>query len=317
MRHLAPSLLALFTASAVTAQGAVPAAQSPAPLSPEAAQLLQKACDRMLAAGNGTYASTESQDNAMLRSAHLPMNGKETEVSGGWHGDVSWATAGDNQDQLIRAGNRMLVKDGNDWKLRHSMLPSGSKAPYTVDAALLFAVLRDLPADARKVVTVDTAEIGGKATTVLSLQLRDAAARDFALSGAIPPCGGGPGGMVMMIGGGAPGEPDCEVDLALFVDPQNGDVLRVRARTYESNPDAGNVHIQIQGPGGGDSAEDDDKEDAKAEKKDQKPVFKKGLVDRKPTKTESLMYFKADFKAIGTTKAPELADKQKALLNRR
>jgi hypothetical protein len=316
MRHLAPSLLALFTASAVTAQGAVPAAQSPAAqspaaqspaaLSPEASQLLQKACDRMLAAGNGTYTSTESQDNAMLRSAHLPMNGKETEVSGGWHGDLSWATAGDNQDQLIRAGNRMLVKDGNDWKLRHSMLPSGSKAPYTVDAALLFAVLRDLPADARKVVNVDTAEIGGKATTVLSLQLRDAAARDFALSGAIP-----------MIGGGPPGEPDCEVDLALFVDAQSGDVLRVRARTYEANPDAGNMHIQIQGPGGGDSAEDDDKEDAKAEKKDGKPVFKKGLVDRKPTKTESLMYFKADFKAIGTTKAPELADKQKALLNRR
>ncbi|HLQ38855.1 MAG TPA: hypothetical protein VK348_13685 [Planctomycetota bacterium] len=289
----------------------------------DTAQLLAKACDRMLAAGNGAFKSTEEQDNAIVRKAHLPARGG-VDVDGGWNGDWLWASAGDNGDRLVRWHGRMVVKDGDAWKLRADKLASGAPAPFVLDPALFFQILRDLPAGAGKVLHSETTELAGKQLVILSLSLADEPATEFAASGAVPGSGGGPGGGMLMLGGGGgfqPPQPDHNVDLALFVDPANGDVHRLRVRVYEQNPMFANMQIQVNGHGGGNDDGDDEKaEKSEPGKKDQQQggskdgSYKKGLPDRKLAADVSLMYFKVDFQNLGMAEMPAIPAKAKALL---
>ena len=131
--------------------------------------------------------------------------------------------------------------------------------------------------------------------------------------------------MIGGMGGNMP-QPDYTVHLALFVDAENGDVLRLAAKVYEKNPMMGNVAIQVAGGaargGRGDEEEGDDEKDEKNEKKegaaaDGKPAWKKGLPVKKPAKEESVMTFRADFQKLGLAEAPALDDKAKALLRLR
>jgi hypothetical protein len=293
----------------------------PAPNTPAASQLVDKSIEKMLAFGRGAWRSHEEQDNAMMRNSGLPFGNDGTDVDGGWHQDVVWGEV--DRDHYVKHGGRMVVKSDGTWKLRANKLASGQAAPFTLDPVLLFTVLRGVPAEARKVVQTATADLAGKKCIVLSVTLDGDAANDFVDSGAVPAPGGG--GMIVLggFGGGmATPAPESAVHLALFVDPDNGDVLRVAAKVYEKNPMFGNVQIQVQGGAGGDDDDDDEEEadDAAAKKGDKvvaKPEWKQGLPMRKPAKDESVMTFRADFTKLGLADAPELDDKGKALLRLR
>lgn len=315
----APLLAATFQDPAPPAPPATPAAPTlPAPGSAAAAELLGKGIEKMLAIGRGTWKTTEAQDQAMMRNAGMPFGANDTDVDGGWHQGLVWGEI--DNDRYVRHAGRMLVKAGDVWKLRENKLASGHAAPFTLDVELFFTVLRELPEAARRVEHVDAAEVGGKKVVVLSLSLADEDAADLVASGAVP--GGGGGGGMFMIGnmrgfGGAPPEPDYAVHLAFFVDPDNGDVVRLAARIYEKNPMFGNVVIQVQGPGGQNEDEEEEEEDEKADAKAGAPVWKDGLPVRKPSKSESMTTFRADFGKLGLATAPDLDDHAKALLRLR
>jgi hypothetical protein len=297
-----------------------PAATTPSPAttalpaagSKEAQALVDQAIDKMLAYGKGSFKTTQSEDNAMMRGAGVPFGQDDTEVEGGWSRNLRWG-AHDGSDFLL-ANGRMLAKVDGTWKLRGKKLGDGKPAPFTLDPELLFTVLKDLPADARKVVHIDTAEVGGKPCTVLSLQCDGEAGSELAESGALP--GGGGGGFMMFGGGGGIPMPEIEhsVYVALFVDA-SGDVLRLSTKAFEDNPMFANVQIQVAGgPGGGDDEEEDDEKDAKKDDAKGAPQWKKGLPVKKPGKTESVTTFRADFKSLGLADAPPLDDRMKAML---
>jgi hypothetical protein len=264
----------------------------------------------------------------MLRGAGLPFGNDDIEVTGGWNSGTVWGEHDGNS--FVRANGRMLAKVQGDWKLRASKLADGKPAPFTLDPELLFTALANLPADACKVAHVEQAEVGGKPVSVLSLALEKQVASDFAQSGAVP---GASGGLLMF------SPPDMEVSeneytvyVALFVDPDSGDLLRFVSKTYEKDEMMG--HVQIQGGAGGDEEgdEDESKEKGKEEGKekgkekdknkekkkdgvdDGAPVWKKGLLQKKPAKDESVTTFKVDFKKLGLAEAPALPEKAKSLL---
>jgi hypothetical protein len=310
--------VALTTVSLFAQQPSTPAAPAtpatPAPAleagAPAATALVDKAIAKMKAYGKGSFATTQTNDSAMLRGAGLPFGNDDIEVTGGWSQGTVW---GENDgDSFVRANGRMLAKIGSDWKLRGSKLGGGKPAPFTLDPDLLFTALGSLPAPARKVANVDTAEVGGKTVHVLSLALESQAASDFAESGAVPGAAGG------FFAFGAPGmdvpENEYTVYLALFIEPESGDLLRFVCKTFEKNEMMGHVKIAVAG-GDGEAAEAEDaKDEKKSEKDDGTLVWKKGLPQKKPAKDESVTTFRVDFKKLGLADAPSLPDKAKALL---
>jgi hypothetical protein len=319
-----PHLAAVLLPTLAMAQQQTGATALPAADSPEAAALFDKACAKMLAVGRGSFTTTEEQDPAMMRGNGMPpgMGDQSVEVTGGWNGDLVWGTVG--EDEFAVGRGRLVAKTAHGWRPRGRTLPSGAPAPFALQPQVLFALLQKLPAAARKVVAVEAGEVGGKPVAILTLALADEAAADFANSGALPPVSGGPLlHFGAMMGGEAP-EKHWLVDCALFVDAGNGDVLRVRAKVYEEDPMLAHVRFQIGGPGGGGAGgdEDDDKDDAKSETKsgakdakaDGAPKVKKGLPDRKPGKTQSVMYAKIDFKNLGLAEVPALDDEARGWL---
>ena len=124
---LTPDMLRLLTAIAAaaaltaTAPAQTPAAAEQAPPLPQAnsaeARALVSAClDKLVAYGRGRFATTEAQDQAMLRNAGLPFGSQDTTVDGGWHREVIWAEA-DGREYVL-ANGRMLAKVDGDWRLR-------------------------------------------------------------------------------------------------------------------------------------------------------------------------------------------------------
>ncbi len=307
------STLALF-AQEPTKPTAPPAAAVPLPAanSPEAAKVVEQAIAKMAAYGRGSFSTSESQDAAMMRGAGMPFGGGDTEVKGGWHREVVWGEH-DGSD-YVKANGRMLAKVGDGWKLRASKLGAGKPAPFTLDPALLFALLQELPAEARAVVHVEAGEVASKPVTILSLQLDGDAATEFMDSGVLPAAGGG--GFVMF--GGVGGMPMPQVDhtvyLAFSID-ESGDVLRFAAKVYEKNGMFGGMQVAIAVNGQGVVEEEKEEEKEEEEEKADAPVvWKKGFPKRKPAKDESVVTFRADFSKLGRAEPPQLGDKEKALL---
>lgn len=315
------AVAALATTFLFAQEPAAPAAPAtpPAPALPEAGSpaataLLDKAIGKMKAYGRGAFTTTEANDSAMLRGVGLPFGNEDTEVAGGWHHHLVWA---DNDGkEFMRANGRMLAKVDGAWKLRGKKLAGGRPAPFTLDPDLLFTVLGDLPAAARKVVHVEAGEVAGKKVAILSLALEEDVAREFADSGAVPAGGGGAGGLLMIGGPGGmdPPENDYVCYVALCIDPDSGDLLRLSSKVYEQNEMMGNVQIQVAGGAGGDEEEDDKDDEEEAAAAGQPLKWKKGLPVKKPAKDESVTTFRVDFKKLGLAEPPALDDRAKALL---
>lgn len=318
MNTLASLFVAALASFPILAQDpvAAPAADPlPAAGSPEAATLVDKAIEKMLAVGRGNWRSHEEQDNAMMRQFQAQMGGGDgVDVEGGWSQGMVWGDA--DLNTFVKHGGRMIVKSAGVWKLRASKLASGQPAPFALDPALFFAVVRDLPAEERRVVHTDSAEVRGKKVVVLTMSFDGDVASDFVDSGAVPEVSGGMGAIVM--GGiGGMGVPTAQrsVHVALFVDPANGDVLRLGVKLYEKNPMFGNMRIQVQGAGGGDDeAAEDETEEQAAKDAAAKPEWKNGMPTRKPGRDESTMTYRCDFTKVGLVDAPDLDDRAKALL---
>ncbi len=326
---LTPEMLRLLSAIAAaaaltaTAPAQTPAAAEQAPPLPQAnsaeARALVSAClDKLVAYGRGRFATTEAQDQAMLRNAGLPFGSQETTVDGGWHREVIWAEA-DGREYVL-ANGRMLAKVDGDWRLRRGKLSGGLPAPFTFDPSYLVAAWKQLPEAARGVVHVEAAELKGKQCAVLTCKLDGDDALEFADAGAVPDVGGGFGGVVMLggLGGVAmePPRPDFETYVAFFVDPAGGDLLRLAVKSYQTDEMMGGVAIQIGGAGGIEQVEEEDEEEE--EEAEAGPVqWRRGFPRIKPKKDQSVLTFRVDFRDLGLAEPPSLAPELEALLRAR
>lgn len=312
---LLPTLLLPATSAAVAQDPAAPAVAPslalPAARSAEATALFDQAVDKMAAYGRGTFATTESQDSAMLRGAGLPFGQDDVEVDGGWHRELVW---GDHDGStFVRCRGRLLAKVQGQWKLRGSRLAGGRPAPFTLDPDLLFTVLKAIPESARVVEHVEAGELGGKPVVILSLVLEGDPAVDVATSGALPAGGaGGAGGLVFLAGPGGLELPESQyaVHLALFVDQASGDLVRFAAKVFEKSAMMGRVQIQVGGAGGDDEPADEPEPPAAGAA----PVWKRGFRQQPPAKDESVTTFRADFRQLGRAEPPVLDDAAKRLL---
>ncbi|CAN0500647.1 unnamed protein product, partial [Discosporangium mesarthrocarpum] len=196
--------------------------------SAEARKLVEQAIDKMMAYGRGTFATTESRDDAMMRNAGIPFGAPETEIDGGWHRNLIW---GDwDGREFVRGNGRMLAKVDDGWRLRRNKLAGGVDAPFTLDPDYLFQAIKQLPEQARKVVNIDKGKLRGKQVAICSMVIDGDDALEFSDSGAVPSGGGGFGGIIMMGGMGGmgmdPPRPELTTYLAFHIDLETGDMLR-------------------------------------------------------------------------------------------
>jgi hypothetical protein len=308
------SILAALAASlpSLAQEPAAPAEPAAKPLpeigSPAATALVEQGIQKMLAFGRGTFRTSESRDTAMARNAGVPDNARS--IEGGWQQDLVWAES--DGERYVRHAGRQVVLVGDDWKLRSNKLGSGNSIPFTVDPDLLFTVLRDLPAEARRVVHVERGEVGGRDVAILTVTFEHELANEFVQTGVVPEIGDTLGGIVVL--GGLRGlqipEPDRDVFLAFHIDPENGDVLRLTAKVYEEGRGFGRLQVVRAGFGGN---EQEDKEEEEADA-GAKPQWKAGLPMRDPTKNESVLVYRVDFPKLGLASPPDLDDVAKRLL---
>ena len=293
------------TAAPVVVQGPV----LPKVNSDEARALMAKALDKTAAYARGHFSTTESQDNAMLRNAGLPMGAQEVEVSGGWDRNLIWAES-DGRDYMT-ANGRMLAKVDGGWRLRRGKLAGGIKAPFTLDPNYLIAALKQLPKAASNVVHVEAGKLRGKTMVLLTIKLDSEVALEFSDCGAVPDVGGGFGGIMRLGGMGIePPRPELETYVVVYIDSESGDLARLSVKTYSTDQMMGQIQIAGGGFGGGGEEEEEEEEvDENAPVK-----WKRGLPRIKPAKDQSVMTFRADFKKLGLADAPALDDRSKALL---
>jgi hypothetical protein len=282
--------------------------------SAEARDLVSRTLDKLASFGRGSFSSTESQDQAMLRNAGLPVGMSDTEVSGGWHRHVVWGEA-DGREYLTANGRMMAMVDG-EWRLRRNKLSGGQPAPFTLDPDYLVTVIKRMPSAARGVVHVEVGKLRGKAMTLLTIKLEDEVALEFADSGAAPDVGGAFSSMMIMggIAGMEPPRPELETYLVFYVDAASGELARIAIRTYSTDAMMGN--IQIAGGFVGEEEEEEEEEEGELTD-DGKPAevkWKRGLPRVKPAKDQSVMTYRVDFRDLGQAQAPELDEPSRRLL---
>ena len=300
---------ALAFAQEATVPVAVQGPVLPKANSDEARALMAKALDKTAEHARGNFSTMESQDNAMLRNAGLPIGAQEVEISGGWDGNLIWAES-DGRDYLM-ANGRMLAKVEGGWRVRRGKLAGGIKAPFTLDPNYLITALQQLPKAASNVMHVEAGKLRGKAMILLTIALTDKVALEFSDCGAVPDIGGGFGGMMVLGGMGIePPRPELETYVVVYIDAQSSEIARVSVKTYSTDEMMG--QIRIDGAGGGFGGNEEQVEE---EVDENAPVkWKRGLPRIKPAKDQSVMTFRADFKKLGAAEAPELDDRSKALL---
>jgi hypothetical protein len=309
------SAFALAQEPAVPATPAEPQGPTlPQANSEEARQLLSTALDKTAAYARGHFATTESQDSAMLRNAGLPIGAQDVEVQGGWNRNLVWADW-DGREYMLGNG-RMLAKIDGNWRMRRNKLSGGIAMPFTLDPDYLVTVLKQLPKAAGNVVHVEAGKLRSKDMVLLTIKLENEAALEFADAGAVPDAGGGFGGVMMLGGlgglGGEPPRPELQTYMVFYVDADSGDLARLVVKTYQTDPMMGQIQIAAGGFGGND--EDEEEEDDEAEPANGEVKWKRGLPSIKPTKEQSVMNFRADFSKLGMAEAPELDAQSKALL---
>lgn len=320
------SSFAVCSALALAQDGAPAASAEQAPTLPaansdEARAFAAKALDKLAAYGRGTFSTTESQDQAMLRNAGLPFGATDVEISGGWHRHVVWGEA--DGREYVTANGRMMAKVDGQWRLRRDKLSGGQAVPFTLDPDYLVTVIKRLPKAAKNVIHVAAGKLRGKAMTLLTIKLDNEDALEFADSGAAPGIGGGFGGMIMFggMGGMEPPRPELETYIVFYVDTESGDLTRVSIKSYSTDEMMGNIQIGRAAGGGFGGQEELEEEELEEEEVEEEEVdesgevkWKRGLPRIKPAKDQSVMTFRADFKKLGLAEAPELDDKSKQLL---
>jgi hypothetical protein len=356
MTHLlVPMFLLLAIATAQEPIAKSKPADLPKAYSIEATNLVFGAIDKAMMISRGRFETTESVDEAMLRAAMgNAMIGTDVMVEGGWDRQSVWASS-DNH-HYVKSNGRMVTEVDGEWRLRRSSLAQGQPVPFTLDPDYLFTVLKLLPKKAREVVHVESGSWSGQPTILMTLEIRGDDALELADAGVFPGSLGGIAGVQIFGALGAiqaPPRPELETYIVFHVNAENGDLMRLAAKTFSSNPHMGgvaNVQIAIQAFGPpGKVVEEEEEEGEEAEAAEQaevveaeavevkgqnilvekarvvakpnrgngKAAWKRGFPDIKPERDQSVLMFQADFSSYGKAKMFEIGDKAKALLRLR
>ena len=294
----------------------------PAPDSAAAQRLVDDAVDKMLAYGRGAFRTVEVLDHAMFRDAGMPFGPGETVVVGGWERGLVWGEW--EGRSFVRGGGRTLAKVDGDWRLRRERLADGLSPPFTLDPGLLFAVWKRMPATARRVVRVDGLELRGRRVAILTVHLVGDDALRFADAGVVPDPTAGFGTPQFLFGGAGvprPPRPEFETWIAFSVDVASGDLLRLAAKVYETNP----MFVGFGGPGLAigvaaeerDEGDEGDEGDAERAGDGGDPGWQDGLPRREPSPKESVCTYRVEFDRLGLAEPPALAPEWRALLGGR
>jgi hypothetical protein len=344
MRLLHACTLALL-AAAVPAQAPSPSPTTPPPAADAlvaAKQRLRLSLEKAGALRDTAFAAqwgpdTKKGDEAdpMVAMILGGPSGKG-KVTGSWHQDrVHLAFDGDEGDELVLVGRRMLAKDGkSEWRLRGNRFADGNETGFLPDVPLLLQLLAgwDLAVTQREVGAKDDRPI-----EILSVTLSPEQVAEAVWSGAVPESlvqslggvmafrmVGGIGG-----GGGRPAAtaPTATVDLAIQLDPATSVIHQLHLRSWVEDgamPGAmGAVRVFRAGAavrvvGGGD---DDEKDAADAEQEQPEPDanaplrYEQGLPLRSRKKT-SVNDYRIDLREHGQRTAPALDALQQKLLGR-
>lgn len=320
--------LLLCLTSPLLAQEQPPAPAAPEQARPDPAALLEKAIQRMARTTSLRYRTTETQNSSMQRLIARQAGGMmvvgggdgDKSVQGSWQDGLLKASLNQDRDEVLLYRGRQLARnDDVDWRLRRNNLVNGSPQPFILDPGLFFEALQAIP-KAQRVVR-QAAEINYKdlPTQLISLSLSGEAAREFALSGALPEVTSGVSRVsfaVGMGGGMAPPPPELRVDLALYIHPTTGDILKVRARCDQESNLPGNFQIRVGGAGGlpGGGEEEEEEEEVKERDDQGRRIYRRGLPVRKLDKATSRMDFTATFTQHGHPLKIQLSDRARRLL---
>lgn len=293
------------------------------PQPPDPSLVLKQGIDRMVKLNSVTFHSIEAQNSVMSRTIARQiggaMGGGEVDVRGSWSDGILRATLNDDADEILSYRGRMVARnDDVSWKLRRNRLAAGGTMPFVLDPGRFFEALQALPAAALKIKHHKATTYKDRDVLILGVTLQDEAAQDFALSGALPAMSSGMGGgmMRMIRAGGGSGAaaalPELTVDLALYVEPKTGYILKIKSRCYQESESGGN--FQIQG-GGGFGGDDEEEEKVQEKDKDGKRIYKRGLPVRDLKDNLSRMDFDIILTKHGEAKQLKIDPQAKKLLH--
>jgi hypothetical protein len=308
----------------------LPAQQEPAAPEGVPAAARQKLADALTKTSqqHGTafelkWGPTGKQDdnNPFGRILGARMKGK---VAGSWHEGLTHVRFdGDEGDELLLAGARMLAKDGTrDWCRRRGHYADGNKLDFVPDPQALLQQLGGWPLAVTK---RGAGSFDDRPVEVLSVTLTNEQCADLFYAGALPQAlkyGGNMFGnaVQLAIGGGAgrqaPPAPNLTVDLAISLDPGTGRVFEVRGNAWAEKNGNGNVFVfqggagQVQVGGAGQEDEEEDEEEAEPEGPLQ---YKDGLPQRNKKKL-SCTAFTLRLTQHGQAAKPQLTEAQQQLL---
>jgi len=253
------------------------------------------------------------------------MSGK---VTGTWHEGLSHIKFdGDEDDELLLAGARMLARDGNrDWCRRRGHFADGNKLSYVPDPQ---ALLQQLSGWKLAVTKRGAGSFDDRPVEVLSVTLTNEQVADLFYAGSLPPAlqyGGNVFGnaVQLAIGGGgggrqAPPAPNLTMDLAIALDPGTGQVFEIRGNAWAEKNGNGNMFVfrggagQVQiGAGGDDEEEEEEEEEEEAD--DEGPLEYKDGLPKRSKKKLSCTKFSLRLTQHGQAPKPTLTETQQKLL---
>ncbi len=322
---------ALVFGCLLSAQSASPIPATPAELAAAKARVtaaLQKCSTLADTAFELRWAPAKKKGNDPFAAMMGSVASGET--SGSWHQDLTHvAWTGDNEDELLVVGRRMLAKDAkNDWRLRTGRFADGNPVAYVPDVALLLQQLAawDLAVTNRSVGSLDDRPV-----EVISLTLSAEQVSEAIWIGLLPEAitAASPGGGRIMrfaaMGGGAANRPpaaapNATIDLAIHLDPATNLIHQLHFRGWAKEAQmggAGMVLVQGGAVRAGGNEADEEEEDVEAEdaKKDAPLVYENGLPKRARKKL-SVNDVTLRLSEHGKKQAPPLTDAQKKLLGR-
>ncbi len=253
-------------------------------------------------------------------------------VRGSWHDGLTHLVYGEDGDEFLLAGRRMLAKDKKSgWCLRAGRFADGNTVGFLPDVPLLLQRLAtwDLALTQRTVGSLDDRPV-----EILSVTLNPDQVAEAVWAGLLPDVlapGGNPFAQVIRFGA-LPGnnarvaaeKPGATVDLALFLDPSTNTLHELRFRSWtkvDAQQGGRMVFVRqggavVQAAGAGEEEEDEEDEEQAAAAAKQPLEYADGLPLRKRSKM-LVRDFTVRLTEHGSKPAPALTDEQAKLLAQR
>ena len=340
MQFLLASCALVLVTSLVTAQSASPAPTPSAELAAAKARVagaLQKGSqltDTAFVMKWGPDKKKKGGDDAFARMMGASLSG---ETKGSWHRDLLHvAYEGENDDELLLAGGRMLAKDGtNDWRLRAGRFADGNTVNFVPDVPRLLQQLAtwDLAVTNRAVGSLDDRPIEIVTVALNAEQVTEAIWAGL-LPEAIVTQNGVSGARVFRMAAGVGGgggarpaatPPETTIDLAIHLDPATNVIHQLHFRGWTQENAGGGAGLvvfaggggaRVAGAGGDEEEEEDEAKEAKAEAGTAVPLTYENGLPVRPRKKTSVTDVVVKLSQHGTQAGPALTDAMKKLLGR-